>query len=152
GFSRNCTSSIDLVVFFITESCVSQSIAPLENKVQLHALEDETVTLSCKYNGSVTNLQWYRQYPGSRPEYLLMIYPSNKVMHAIPPFPRLNATVKDSRVHLTISSAAVSDSALYYCALTPTLTGNPATLYKNSLQHDTLNFVLVFLSGVALYH
>ncbi|KAL7876404.1 hypothetical protein AOLI_G00113670, partial [Acnodon oligacanthus] len=104
-----------LAVFMIMlESCVSQSIAPLENKI--HAVEDETVTLSCEYNGSVDNLQWYRQYHGSRPVYLLMTFPgSNSVSHADPPFPRLNAIVKESRVNLIISSAAVSDSALYYC-------------------------------------
>uniref|UniRef100_A0A3B4C353 Ig-like domain-containing protein n=1 Tax=Pygocentrus nattereri TaxID=42514 RepID=A0A3B4C353_PYGNA len=109
-----------------------QIIQHQRNKI--HAVKDETVTLSCKYNGSVDNLQWYRQYPGSRPEYLLMIYPATKaVSHATPPFPRLNATVKESRMNLIISSAAVSDSALYYCALRPTVTGNPAVLYKNSL-------------------
>ncbi|XP_037399820.1 uncharacterized protein LOC119264939 [Pygocentrus nattereri] len=129
-----------LTVFIIMiESCVSQSISPLENKVLVHALEDKTVTLSCKYeySGDVNSLQWYRQYPGSRPEYLLMIIPTTKaVSHATPPFPRLNATEHNKTVDLIISSAEVSDSALYYCALQPTVTGNPATLYKNILHHS----------------
>uniref|UniRef100_A0A3B4C0Z1 Ig-like domain-containing protein n=1 Tax=Pygocentrus nattereri TaxID=42514 RepID=A0A3B4C0Z1_PYGNA len=106
-----------------------QSIEPLENKI--HALEDETVTLSCNYESTATSnyLQWYRQYPGSRPEYLLMIFPTTKaVSHATPPFPHLNVTEQANIVNLTISSAAISDSALYYCALQPTVTENPATL------------------------
>ncbi|XP_037399938.1 uncharacterized protein LOC108415810 [Pygocentrus nattereri] len=115
------------------KDCSAQSIAPLENKMQVHALQHETVTLSCRYDGNVYNLQWYRQYPGSRPEHLLMIFPESKdVIHADPPFPRLNATADKSTVDLLISSATVSDSALYYCTLQPTVTGNPVTLYKNT--------------------
>uniref|UniRef100_A0A3B1IS64 Ig-like domain-containing protein n=1 Tax=Astyanax mexicanus TaxID=7994 RepID=A0A3B1IS64_ASTMX len=107
----------------------AQSIEPLKNKTQVQA--DQTVTLSCKYSGIVTGdyLHWYRQYPGSRPEFLLMISASagkNKI-HATPKFERLDADVNedDKKVDLIISSAAVSDSALYYCALQPTVTGNP---------------------------
>uniref|UniRef100_A0A3B4CPJ8 Ig-like domain-containing protein n=1 Tax=Pygocentrus nattereri TaxID=42514 RepID=A0A3B4CPJ8_PYGNA len=109
--------------FFFTESCVSQSIGPLDNKVLIHAREDETVTLSCKYEYSTTpnSLQWYRQYTGSRPEYLLLKYPgSADVTRADPTFLRLDATDNNNKWNLSISSAAVSDSALYYCAMQPT--------------------------------
>ncbi|KAI4873269.1 hypothetical protein NFI96_029972 [Prochilodus magdalenae] len=117
-------------VYVFTESCVSQSISPLEKKVD--AVESHTVTLSCRYEGSVYNLYWYRQYPGSRPEFLLMKGPgSAAVIPADPPFPRLDAADSNNTVNLIISSAAVSDSALYYCALEPTVTGNPDTLYRN---------------------
>uniref|UniRef100_A0AAR2LCS1 Ig-like domain-containing protein n=1 Tax=Pygocentrus nattereri TaxID=42514 RepID=A0AAR2LCS1_PYGNA len=87
--------------------------APLENKTHIYALEDETVNLSCTYDGDVRTLFWYHQYPGSRPENLLLIVPGSKdESHE-----RLKAKVdvKDNRVDLLISSAAVSDSALYYC-------------------------------------
>uniref|UniRef100_A0A3B4CHW8 Ig-like domain-containing protein n=1 Tax=Pygocentrus nattereri TaxID=42514 RepID=A0A3B4CHW8_PYGNA len=95
----------------------------------------ETVTLSCEYVyiATVGSLQWYRQYPGSRPEYLLLKYPgSTDVTRADPTFLRLDATDENTDNkkfwNLSISSAAVSDSALYYCAMTPTVRGNPATL------------------------
>ncbi|KAI4897543.1 hypothetical protein NFI96_002496 [Prochilodus magdalenae] len=111
------------------ESCVSQSISPLEEKVD--AVEGQTVTLSCSYE-KASYLFWYRQYPGSRPEYLLSIVQSTKsVSYATPRFPRLDGAVNGSVVDLEISSAAVSDSVLYCCALRPTVTGNPDTLYRN---------------------
>ncbi|KAL7879671.1 hypothetical protein SRHO_G00019250, partial [Serrasalmus rhombeus] len=135
------------VFMIIIGNCVSQSITPLENKVQVDALEDETVTLSCKYEGRADYLYWYRQYPGSRPEFLLRIDPdSNAVTHATPRFPRLDTKLNGKTLILLISSAAVSDSALYYCALRPTVTENPATLYKNSLTDKASDLLLGFLS------
>ncbi|KAI4887228.1 hypothetical protein NFI96_028396, partial [Prochilodus magdalenae] len=114
-------------VYVFTESCVSQSISPLEEKVD--AVEGQTVTLSCSYTIKVRTLYWYRQYPGSRPEFLLMKGPGPAaVIPADPPFPQLDAADSNNTVNLTISSAAVSDSVLYYCALTPTVTGNPDVL------------------------
>ncbi|KAI4893182.1 hypothetical protein NFI96_005592 [Prochilodus magdalenae] len=124
--------SLSLFIIMI-ESCVSQSISPLEEKVD--AVEGQTVTLSCSYkyrSGDTPYLHWYRQYPGTRPEFLLLKYQgSASVTHADPPFPRLNTKDNGSVVNLEISSAAVSDSVLYYCALAPTVTGNPDTLYRN---------------------
>ncbi|KAK3517147.1 hypothetical protein QTP86_017499 [Hemibagrus guttatus] len=94
--------------------------------------EGDNVTLSCRYETTVTantNLQWYRQYPKSKPEFLLFIYANGRKSESLPP--RLSAEVaqNNNQVDLIISSAAVSDSALYYCALRPTVTGNPAALY-----------------------
>ncbi|KAI5611088.1 hypothetical protein C0J50_11898 [Silurus asotus] len=95
--------------------------------------EGDDVTLSCKYETSDTNpyLHWYRQQPKSKPVFLLLINPSGFKTNPMPP--RLDAKVDktNKEVVLIISSAAVSDFALYYCALRPTVTGNPAALYKN---------------------
>ncbi|KAI4874482.1 hypothetical protein NFI96_029002, partial [Prochilodus magdalenae] len=121
------------ILIISTESCVSQSISPLEEKVD--AVEGETVTLSCRYDrggAGTPSLHWYSQYPGTRPEFLLLKFQgSASVTHADPPYPRLHTKDNGSVVNLTISSAAVSDSVLYYCALAPTVTGNPDTLYRN---------------------
>ncbi|KAI5085355.1 hypothetical protein C0J45_23775, partial [Silurus meridionalis] len=95
--------------------------------------EGDDVTLSCRYETSDTTpyLHWYRQQPKSKPVFLLYINPSGFKTNPMPP--RLDAEVdkNNKQVDLIISSAAVSDSALYYCALSPTVTGNPAALYKN---------------------
>ncbi len=90
---------------------------------------------SCKYEGSVYSLHWYRQYPGSKPEFVLLVMEASTkhVTYADPRIPGMDGkmNMKDKQVDLEISSAEVSDSALYYCALEPTVTGNTVTLYKN---------------------
>uniref|UniRef100_A0A3B1JQU0 Immunoglobulin V-set domain-containing protein n=1 Tax=Astyanax mexicanus TaxID=7994 RepID=A0A3B1JQU0_ASTMX len=90
-----------------------------------------TVTISYKYD-KANYLFWYRQYPGSRPEYLVRIFPKEgATSDPNPLFPQFSSTVdfSESRVNLIISSTAVSDSALYYCALRPTVTETHQTLY-----------------------
>uniref|UniRef100_A0A8C1H6K3 Ig-like domain-containing protein n=2 Tax=Cyprinus carpio TaxID=7962 RepID=A0A8C1H6K3_CYPCA len=89
------------------------------------ATESESVKLSCNYTGSADSLHWYRQYAGSPPQFLILDY-SGYVTHANPPVSGISIRHRneENSVDLIISSAAVSDSALYYCALQPTVTGN----------------------------
>ncbi|KAJ8353054.1 hypothetical protein AAFF_G00115110 [Aldrovandia affinis] len=102
------------------------------------AVEGNNVTLSCNYTTSVPggSLHWYRQYPRSKPDFLILI-----MRTANPESIQGRLTVKhdqnNQRVDLELSSAEVSDSALYYCALQPTVTGNPYTLYKNLTPPET---------------
>ncbi|KAI5630535.1 hypothetical protein C0J50_10141, partial [Silurus asotus] len=110
----------------------------IADPVEPHVLQKvvdkgDDVTLSCsykKYSGAIDSLQWYREYPKSAPEFLLYITQGGSKSNTPP---RLDAKVDSNKkqVDLIISSAAVSDSALYYCAVQPTVTGNPAALYKN---------------------
>ncbi|XP_067463153.1 immunoglobulin kappa light chain-like [Thunnus thynnus] len=81
------------------------------------ALEGDNVTLSCKYSGSVRNLYWYQQKYSSSPQLLIM---ENSEKEGL----SLKHDKENETFHLQISSAAVSDSAVYYCALQPTVTGN----------------------------
>ncbi|KAI4888598.1 hypothetical protein NFI96_030267, partial [Prochilodus magdalenae] len=125
-------------------SCVSQSISPLEEKVDaveggvysVSPLDTEkqvsvgdSVTLSCRYSTSdVYRIHWYHQYPPFNLDLILSVYESGG-LNGSPP-PGFSAKVQNKRVDLEISSAAVSDSVLYYCTLEPTVTINPATLYR----------------------
>nr|XP_055059828.1 uncharacterized protein LOC129443377 [Misgurnus anguillicaudatus] len=107
----------------------ANTIKPLSS--EKHVYRGENVILSCNYTGDVNNLQWYQQHLGSRPEFLALV-----TEYSDPdPSLRLSAKVmKDiKRVDLTISSAEETDSAVYYCAMQPTVTGNTTTLYKNLL-------------------
>uniref|UniRef100_A0A673GVA9 T-cell receptor alpha/delta variable 2.0.3 n=1 Tax=Sinocyclocheilus rhinocerous TaxID=307959 RepID=A0A673GVA9_9TELE len=125
---RNNLHSIVVVVVFYTENNVNR---PNETSVVL--TEGRSTTLSCSYDGSAYSLHWYRQKPGSKPEFLLLIVRSTKtVVSASPPHPHMSIRLSNSNgVDLEISSAAVSDSALYYCALELTVTEKQTTLYKN---------------------
>ncbi|KAL1280552.1 hypothetical protein QQF64_015152 [Cirrhinus molitorella] len=121
-------------------------IRPEQTSVVL--TEGSSTTLSCTYDESAYSLHWYRQKPGSKPEFLLLIHESSKhVTKADQPHPHMSIRLNDNkRVDLDISSAAVSDSAMYYCALQPTVTGKPTTLYKN------LFIVKSHLGGGAFSH
>ncbi|ROL44191.1 T-cell receptor alpha chain V region RL-5 [Anabarilius grahami] len=108
------------------------------NKTDVFAEEGSSVTLSCSFSasGAQDYLFWYRQYGRTKPEFLVFIFGSTKKAPSDVD-PRFSAEVEkkeQNHVYLNISSAAVSDSALYYCALQPTVTGNTRTLYKNLLQ------------------
>ena len=103
----------------------------MQNRVQ--ALQGDNVTLSCNYTSS-NNLFWYRQFPSSPPQFLIKEY--QKAF-------RFTFKKEEERnmFHLEISSAVLTDSALYYCALQPTVTGNTDSLYKNllSTKHTSLS-------------
>ncbi len=103
------------------------------DKTEEFVAEGSNVTLSCSYS-SARSLLWYRHYPGSAPEYLVLISEGSKQVQTSDVDQRFSTNIrkeKQKHVDLIISSAAVSDSTLYYCALTPTVTGNTRTLYKN---------------------
>uniref|UniRef100_A0A8C1S0V1 Ig-like domain-containing protein n=1 Tax=Cyprinus carpio TaxID=7962 RepID=A0A8C1S0V1_CYPCA len=115
---------MDLIITLFLSAVSGNVITP--DETELFAEEGSNVTLSCSYS-SADYLYWYRQYPGS---FLLLV---DEYSTKSEPDLRLysKATKQIKRVDLLISSAAVSDSALYYCALQPTVTGNTRTLYKN---------------------
>uniref|UniRef100_A0A671U0Q9 Ig-like domain-containing protein n=1 Tax=Sparus aurata TaxID=8175 RepID=A0A671U0Q9_SPAAU len=93
------------------------------SRAEVFSSEGSSVTLSCNYSVKADNLQWYQQDPGSAPQFLLLITDTKEP-----------SVVRE--FHLQISSAAVTDSAVYYCALQPTVTGNTKTLYKNLWSKD----------------
>uniref|UniRef100_A0AAY4ACW2 Ig-like domain-containing protein n=1 Tax=Denticeps clupeoides TaxID=299321 RepID=A0AAY4ACW2_9TELE len=110
--------------------CSGNTIKPVRTDVNTD--EGSTVTLNCTYSSAVT-LYWYRQYPRSTPQYLVQALHSTGKSKTSDLDSRMTIRVKKEKneVYLDITPAAVSDSALYYCAMQPTATGNTGTMYKN---------------------
>uniref|UniRef100_A0A8C1RZP9 Ig-like domain-containing protein n=1 Tax=Cyprinus carpio TaxID=7962 RepID=A0A8C1RZP9_CYPCA len=99
--------------------------------------QGETFKLSCSYstNNDYVVLYWYRQNPKGKPQYLLRkgarLHHDDNTSDG-----RFQSTTSRASTELTITDV-LTDSALYYCALKPTMTGNSTTVYKNILNKKT---------------
>ncbi|XDV27563.1 hypothetical protein PO909_031067, partial [Leuciscus waleckii] len=120
--STNMCLAVFVILVLHIENILTNMITSHDSQKQV--LEGESVKLTCNYSGVPDFLQWYIEYPGSTPKFLLYIYESGLISENIPErlTPKIYKNTK--RVDLEISSATVSDSALYYCALKPTVTEN----------------------------
>ena len=123
----------EITELFFPSGVSCEELTP--DKKEESSLEDSTVTLSYTYSKQATGsdeFYWYRQYPGKPPQFLISHLGSGGILSN--PVSRLSAKVSEDKTQmdLQISSAAVTDSAVYYCAVRPTVTGNSKTLYKNT--------------------
>ncbi|MEQ2186532.1 hypothetical protein GOODEAATRI_029581 [Goodea atripinnis] len=130
---------LSLLIASLLTGVTCQHLTTLQNEE--FSLEGSSVTLSYKYSKEAAGddyFFWYRQYPGKPPAFLISHLGTGA--ETSQPVPGLTFKVRDDKTHLDllISSAAVTDSAVYYCAVRPTVTGNTRTLYKN-LQYSTLS-------------
>lgn len=104
----------------------------MQSKPVMTAYEDGTATLDCTYKATSTqypNLLWYQQKTNGSPKYML-IRSSGSSSNVEEFKDRFNAILNTSlkSVPLTIKDVRVSDSAVYYCALQPTVTETHSTL------------------------
>uniref|UniRef100_A0A8C6TPU6 Ig-like domain-containing protein n=1 Tax=Neogobius melanostomus TaxID=47308 RepID=A0A8C6TPU6_9GOBI len=100
----------------------------------------DTATINCTFETSYSDprLFWYKQENGGFPKYMLRRFKSGFSDNS-PDFDksRFDADLKENSVYLQIQDVRVSDSAVYYCALRPTVTGNTKTLNKNLCKGHT---------------
>uniref|UniRef100_A0A8C1YL24 T-cell receptor alpha/delta variable 41.0 n=1 Tax=Cyprinus carpio TaxID=7962 RepID=A0A8C1YL24_CYPCA len=104
----------------------------MQSKPVMTAYEDGTATLDCTYKATSTqypNLLWYQQKTNGSLKYML-IRSSGSSSNVEEFKDRFNAILNTSlkSVPLTIKDVRVSDSAVYYCALQPTVTETHSTL------------------------
>uniref|UniRef100_A0A8C5GP05 Ig-like domain-containing protein n=1 Tax=Gouania willdenowi TaxID=441366 RepID=A0A8C5GP05_GOUWI len=116
--------------------------------------QGQTVTLNCTFSTTDYNraLFWYKQEVNSYPKFILTR--SRSSADNSPEFvkDRFDAELKDSSVPLMIQDLHVCDSAVYYCALRPTVTGNHQRLDKKlwSCSNSMLLFLFLFLSSTKI--
>ncbi|XP_055007388.1 T cell receptor alpha chain MC.7.G5-like [Boleophthalmus pectinirostris] len=115
-------------------------------KPEVCASEGSSVSLGYSYERKATGgdvFFWYRQYPGKPPKVFFSHTGNGNILPNSNPRFSLNIS-KDSRhLHVLVSSAAVGDSAVYYCAVRPTVTANPQSLNKNLQKNrDTPEYIL----------
>uniref|UniRef100_A0A669BAE6 Ig-like domain-containing protein n=1 Tax=Oreochromis niloticus TaxID=8128 RepID=A0A669BAE6_ORENI len=118
--------------------CRAQKDNVLQAKGEETAAAGGTVTLGCLYNTSSSNhyLYWYKQDGNNSPKFILSRF---KVGEGKTEAGDRFSSTLDSSIRsapLKIQKLQLSDSAVYYCALQPTVTGNTKTLYKNLWSKD----------------
>ncbi|KAG8596329.1 hypothetical protein GDO81_001855 [Engystomops pustulosus] len=111
------------ILFIFLSLCPGEGaedyIEPLVSHIK--AVKGMNVTLSCSFSSSYREtlyLLWYRQYPGSAPQFLS--YRANQGVHSYTdPTARRRFTseVKSKFTNLLISDVKTEDSATYLCAL-----------------------------------
>ncbi|CAI5677044.1 unnamed protein product [Oreochromis niloticus] len=121
--------------------CRAQKDNVLQAKGEETAAAGGTVTLGCQYESSGltgTSLFWYKQDGNNSPKFILSRVSGDQGDTADEFKERFSSTLDSSirSVPLKIQKLQLSDSAVYYCALQPTVTGNTKTLYKNLWSKD----------------
>ncbi|XP_029309102.1 uncharacterized protein LOC115022270 [Cottoperca gobio] len=129
---HHCVSSL-MFLLLLKGVCGEELTA---DKKEEYSLEGSSVTLSYRYSklSSSDYFFWYRQYPAKPPEFIISHSASGAVGNY--QIPGLKIEVAQKQILMQISSAAVTDSAVYYCAVRPTVTGNTRSLYKNLWSKD----------------
>uniref|UniRef100_A0A4W6CFK7 Ig-like domain-containing protein n=1 Tax=Lates calcarifer TaxID=8187 RepID=A0A4W6CFK7_LATCA len=115
------------------------SISP--DRGEVSGTDGHSVTLRCTYetNSDYPDLFWYRHHSDLQaPQFILRKGAKKETYQYNSNQNRYESQTTDTSTELTINrlTLADTDSAVYYCAVRPTVTGNTTTLYKNLWSKD----------------
>uniref|UniRef100_A0A8C3F637 Ig-like domain-containing protein n=1 Tax=Chrysemys picta bellii TaxID=8478 RepID=A0A8C3F637_CHRPI len=74
--------------------------------------EGQNGTVTCTYSSAIQSLHWYRQAPGERPLFLLMLFGKGSETQE----PNFTADHDPGSISLRIRGLELRDSATYFCA------------------------------------
>uniref|UniRef100_A0A8D0X6A1 Ig-like domain-containing protein n=1 Tax=Sus scrofa TaxID=9823 RepID=A0A8D0X6A1_PIG len=133
----------------LAQVCCVKGVDVEQSPPALSLQEGDSSTLWCSFSTTVNNVQWYRQYRNGSLVHLFFISSGTKQNG------RLNATTvtTERRSSLHISSAQITDSATYLCAVehsapqapaacTGTLRGAQPLLQPRS-HHRAFTFLII---------
>uniref|UniRef100_A0A3B3ZZW4 Ig-like domain-containing protein n=1 Tax=Periophthalmus magnuspinnatus TaxID=409849 RepID=A0A3B3ZZW4_9GOBI len=108
--------------------------------------QGHTATIQCTFKTLDSNpgLFWYKQENGGFPKYMMRRFKSGFADNSQEfKKPKFDAELMGTSFSLKIQDVDVTDSAVYYCALQPTVTGNTKTLNKNLWRTSGTGLLLV---------
>ncbi|XP_061618152.1 uncharacterized protein LOC133471975 [Phyllopteryx taeniolatus] len=139
AFTQTASADMNRVLVCVLTAALSlgngqQTVHQLAGDV--HAVEGARVTLDCSFGrtGSDDYIFWYKQQVNAAPDFVLSNSKFSRGKTEKKYADRFRASMDASALQapLHIESVKLSDSAVYYCALQPTLTHPLACLYKNT--------------------
>uniref|UniRef100_A0A8C1TEG7 Ig-like domain-containing protein n=1 Tax=Cyprinus carpio TaxID=7962 RepID=A0A8C1TEG7_CYPCA len=132
-----------------------------QSSEEMTGSEKDQVIVGCNYFTTDTNINlfWYQQLPNKSPTLILNELPFGEGTTEPDFKKRFSATLNSTSktVPLMIKDVHVSDSAVYYCALRPTVTGSTTTLYTNLPQMKvynqflSINLLVIYIDYECIY-
>uniref|UniRef100_A0A8C4S3A5 Ig-like domain-containing protein n=1 Tax=Erpetoichthys calabaricus TaxID=27687 RepID=A0A8C4S3A5_ERPCA len=123
------------IILLYSLKCYGDSVTNTEKDVS--SREGRAVTLNCSYSttDSYPILNWYRRYPNQAMQFILYKGARSSSANYKADFAhaRFSSTTGQYSTQLQISDLSLSDSAIYYCALRPTVLYSAQALNKISL-------------------
>uniref|UniRef100_A0A4W3ICX3 Ig-like domain-containing protein n=1 Tax=Callorhinchus milii TaxID=7868 RepID=A0A4W3ICX3_CALMI len=123
------------ILFQMIFATDSSSFTVSQSPPEQTAFAGERINLHCQYSGFCGqnfSVSWYRQSPGEGLKYLLQTCKPSYGHKADFAQSRFSVELQTSRKSskLTISALELSDSAVYYCAVSPTVIENSNSLVQ----------------------
>uniref|UniRef100_A0A8C6VLL8 Ig-like domain-containing protein n=1 Tax=Naja naja TaxID=35670 RepID=A0A8C6VLL8_NAJNA len=114
-------TNIQWSIFVSGQATVSQKPRFLSVK------EGDPILLNCSYQGMEFSLQWYKQYPGGQPEFMVLL--STSGIKEKDNF-KMTLDKNNKMTSLYLNNTQLKDSAVYFCALKHSARKSPAGCHQ----------------------